>query len=521
MVSNALTDALVSAVGADAVSADEPTRRLMSEDIWSRGALAGLVVAPADAEGCARALAVCAAHGARVYPRGGGMSYTSGYTASEPDGVVFDLRRLDAIRVDAENRVVHVGAGATWAALLAALKPHGLRTPFWGPLSGISSTIGGGLSQNNAFFGASRYGPVSDSVIGVRVALPSGAVLTTGAGAQTAAGAFFRADGPDLTGLFLGDNGALGLKVEATLRLIPAPEHEGWASFVFPAREACAEAMAAMTAANRASEIFAFDPKLAALRMKRASLMADAASLAKVVTAGKSLLEGVKEGARMALAGRGFLDEGAYSVHVVCEGGSRAGVDADITALRRIAEAAGAKEVENTIPKVVRANPFTPLNNVLGPGGERYAPVHGIVRLSDAAAAWSAVDAALESFAPRFEAAGVFTGALATTLSTTAFLIEPVFYWPEERYALHEATMEAGFLKTLPQHAPNPAASALVAEARAAVIAVFTGFGATHFQNGRAYPFAQTRTPQALALLRTLKAALDPQGVLNPGVLGL
>ena len=52
-----------------------------------------------------------------------------------------------------------------------ALKPLGLRTPFWGPLSGLSSTIGGGLSQNNAFFGAGLYGPSVESVLSLTIAL--------------------------------------------------------------------------------------------------------------------------------------------------------------------------------------------------------------------------------------------------------------------------------------------------------------------------------------------------------------
>ncbi|MBI1188626.1 MAG: FAD-binding protein [Alphaproteobacteria bacterium] len=508
-------------VGADHVADDPRTRALMSEDIWTRGALCGLVVAPATIEELSRCVAAAAAARMPVLPRGAGMSYTAGYVADTPGAVLIDTRRLAHIDIDAANMIVTVGAGVTWAALHAALKPHGLRTPFWGPLSGISSTIGGGLSQNNAFFGAGSHGAGPDSVVSLRVVTADGAIVSTGAAAKPGAPGFFRHDGPDLTGLFLGDCGALGVKGEASLRLIRVPAHEGWASFSFADRDACAGAMAEIARAGVASELFGFDPELARLRMKRASLLADAATLAKVVTAQKSLLGGVKEGARMALAGRAFLDGADYSIHAVVEGRVRAAVEAGLAEMRAIVSRFGGAEVENTIPKAIRAQPFTPLNNVLGPAGERWAPVHGIVRMDDAVAAWSALEACFAAFKPRFKGMGVAHGYLITTLSTNGFLIEPVFYWPEERFALHDETVEPHVLKKFERFAPNEAATALVREARAAVVDVFTRFGAAHFQIGRTYPFAHTRPPETLALLTALKRALDPHNIMNPGALGL
>jgi D-lactate dehydrogenase (cytochrome) len=518
---NSLLSQLANIVGSDNVHDDYETRALMSEDIWARGQLCGLIAAPNSTEELSRCVALATASGASVAPRGSGMSYTNGYVQDAPGAVLIDTRRLTRIEVDAANMLVTVGAGVTWAALHEALKAHALRTPFWGPLSGISSTIGGGLSQNNAFFGAGAHGPGSESVVSVTVVLADGSILRTGAASKQSAPAFFRHDGPDLTGMFLGDCGAFGVKAEATLRLIRTPEHEGWASFSFDDGAKCADAMAEIARAGLASELFGFDPELARLRMKRASLLADASALANVVTAQKSLIAGVKEGARMALAGRGFLDCADYSIHAVAEGRTRAGVDADLAAMRTIVSERGGREVENTIPKVIRAQPFTPLNNILGPGGERWAPVHGIVRMGDAGAAWNALDACFAGFKSRFEANGVTTGYLVTTLSTNGFLIEPVFYWPEERFALHDVTIEPAFLGKLKRFPKNDAATALVQEARSAVIDVFTRFGAAHFQIGRTYPFAKTRTPEALRVLTAFKRAVDPHNRMNPGVLGL
>lgn len=517
----AFVDLLRQHVGPGHLALDEPARAAMSEDIFARGALAGAVVAPGSAAEVAAVVAAAGREGVAVLPRGGGMSYTGGYLAETPGAVVLDLRRLDAIAVSGEDMTVTVGAGATWAALDAALAPLGLRTPFWGPLSGLSSTIGGGLSQNNAFFGAGRHGTTGESVTSLEVALADGALVRTGTAGQAGAKPFYRFYGPDLTGLFLGDCGALGVKTEATFRLMRRPAHEAWASFSFDDRTACASAMAAVAREEIASELFGFDPNLARVRMRRASLAADAAALLKVAGAQKTLFSGLKEAARIAMAGRGFLDGADYSLHAVVEGRSRAGVEADLADLRRIVVGLGGREVENTIPKVIRANPWAPLNSVLGPGGERWAPVHGIVALSDAAACWEAIEALFAEMAPAFERHEIVTGYLVTTLSTNGFLIEPVFFWPDARFGLHETTVEAAHLAKLPRLGANPDAAACVAEARERVVDVFSRFGAAHFQVGRTYPLRATREAAAGALLDRVKAGLDPSRALNPGALGL
>ena len=517
-----LIDQLRQIVGAENVREDEAHRRLMSEDIFSRGALVSATVAPASLEQAADVVRTCANAGIAIAPRGGGMSYTSGYITRDAGAVLVDMRRMNRVlAVNEQDMTVTVEAGATWADLHGALRPLGLRTPFWGPLSGLASTIGGGLSQNNAFFGSGAYGPTGDSVLSVTVIAADGSLVQTGSAGTRGAKPFTRHFGPDLTGLFVGDCGALGLKAEATLRLIRAPSHEGWASFSFQEKAACARAMTEIARAGLASELFGFDPNLARVRMRRASLLSDVGALAKVVGAQKSLFAGIKEAAKIAIAGRDFLDGADYSLHAVAEGRSKAAVEADLAEIRRIALAAQGVEVENTIPKVIRAQPFAPLNSVLGPGGERWAPVHGIVAMSDALACWEAIDALFASMAAELEAAEVVTGFLVTTLSTTMFLIEPVFFWPDERFAVHDATVEASYLAKLPRLPANPASRAAVETARRGVIDIFTRFGAAHFQIGRAYPYAQTREPATLALLQAIKSHIDPKGVINPGALGL
>jgi D-lactate dehydrogenase (cytochrome) len=517
-----LADRLIQIVGPAHVALDEASRAAMSEDIWKRGQLAACVVAPGSTEEVSRVVAAATAAGRAVAPRGGGMSYTGGYTPDQPGAVVLDLRRMNRILdVNPAAMTATVEAGVTWADLRTALKAHGLRTPFWGPLSGISSTVGGGLSQQNAFFGAGVWGPTSESVATLCVVLADGAIVRTGSAGTAGGRAFFRHFGPDLAGLFLGDTGALGVKTEVTFRLIAEPSHEGWVSFGFDTLAATARAVAAVARTGLACEVAAFDPALAKVRMRRASLLADAKTLAAVVTSQKSLLDGVVQGAKMALAGRGFMDDAGFTLHLVTEGTSQGQVDHALGVFRQIAKAEAGREIENTIPKAMRAAPFTPLNNVLGPDGERWAPIHGIVPVDRGEACWSALEAVFEARRARLEAKGVTTGYLVTTIATNGFLIEPVFFWKDERFALHESTVEASYLARLPVNPADPEALALVEECRDAILDVFGAHDGAHFQIGRTYRYAQTRAPETLAFLKAIKAVVDPHGLMNPGALGL
>ena len=518
-----LAQTLRTRLGPAAVVEDAAARTLLSQDIWGPGAaVCDLIVRPADTTGLAAAVAEAAAHGRPIAIRGGGMSYTQGYAPQAPGTVMLDLGAMDRVlSLSPEDMTVTVQAGCTWKALFEALKPRGLRTPFWGPMSGFSSTVGGGLSQLNAVFGSGHYGTTSESVVALKVVLADGEILTTGAAGEAGGAPFYRHYGPDLLGLFCGDCGAFGVKAEITLRLIRTPAFEGYASFAFETRDACFAAMAEMARTGAAAEMFGFDPYLARARLKRASLLADVKTLGEVVGKGASLGAGLKAAAKIALAGRGFIAEEAWSIHLAAEGRSQAAVDADLALARAAAKAFGGEEIEASIPRIVRAQPFTPLNNILGPGGERWLPVHGIVQLSSAAKVHAEIEAAFAARAEIFAHHGVETGCMLTTLSTNGFLIEPVFYWPGARAELHEATIEPGFLGKLKRHAPTPEATAVVAEARRAVIAVFERHGGAHFQIGRTYPYLASRDAPSLALLHTLKAALDPDGRLNPGGLGL
>ena len=514
---------LTQALGAGNVATGEQVREFFSEDIWAKGKTADAVISPETTEQLADAVRIAHRSGTALNPRGGGMSYTKGYTPDREGTVQLDLSRMNRIlEINAGDMYVTVQAGVTWKQLHDALTPLGLRTPFWGPLSGISSTVGGGLSQNNAFFGAGTYGPSTDSCTDLTVVLADGTVVRTGTGGNANGKPFFRQYGPDLTGLFLSDAGALGYKAEASLRLIPVPEAEGWASYEFDDRDAWAEAQAQLGRLGLACELFGFDPNLQAVRMKRASLASDVKTLANVVTGQKGgLLKGIKEGAKVALAGRSYMDDVAYSMHWVVEGHSQAEVDAKLATLAGIAEGLGGRAIENSIPKIMRSNPFTPLNNILGPQGERWVPIHGIVPMSDGVDCLRDIEAMFADMRAELDAHGVTTGYLLTTLSTNGYLIEPVFIWPEEIHPIHESTVEPSVLKRIKRFERNDDATGLVRRARAGILDVFSRYGAAHFQIGRTYPYRDNREGPNFELLQKIKTALDPDCLINPGALGL
>ena len=139
-----LAEALGRIVGPEHIHLDETRRRLHSEDIWQQAAaVVALVAAPASTEETAQVVRLVHESGFAIAPRGAGMSYTGGYVPAGERTVSLDMSRMNRIlRVSRDDMVVSVQAGVTWKALGDALAPLGLRTPFWGPMSGLKSTIG-------------------------------------------------------------------------------------------------------------------------------------------------------------------------------------------------------------------------------------------------------------------------------------------------------------------------------------------------------------------------------------------
>lgn len=509
-------------VGPDHVLTDAAACHFYAQDVSTTGKPAVAVVQPGSTRELSSVVKTAVALGCDVIPRGGGMSYTRGYVPSGDNAVIVDMSRMNRIvEINEQDMTVTVECGCTWATLHAALEEKGLRTPYWGTLSGRKATIGGGLSQNSVFWGSGQHGTAADSVLSLQVVLADGSIVDTGSASQVNASPFLRHFGPDLTGVFTGDTGALGFKSSATLRLIPALPAREYLAFDFAGAEAAIAAMSDISRHNLASECFGFDPFLQVQRMKRQSLRADVKALAGVVKSSGSVLRGVQAGARVALAGRRYMADVAYSVQVVVEDRNAPAAAARAAEVRRLCAAHSAREIENSIPRITRSNPFGPLNSMLGPEGERWLPVHGLFPHSRIQSAFDAVQSLLERHANACAEYDIGTGYLFATVSTNCFLLEPVFFWPDEIDAIHEASVEPGHLARLKRFPANPQARAAVMAIRGEMLELFSELGASHLQIGKSYRYREGLSDEAWQLVSAIKRALDPQGRVNPGSLGL
>lgn len=517
-----LQSGLAAIVGAGNIRSDEASRRLHSEDIWNPvGPVVALIAAPGSVEELAATVAAVHAAGYAIAPRGAGMSYTGGYVPAADRTVSLDMSRMNRIvRISRDDMTVTVQAGVTWKDMNEALAAQGLRTPFWGPMSGLSSTIGGGISQLNAMFGAGHYGTSSESVVALTVVASDGSLIRTGARGPDGDTPHYRHFGPDLTGIFCGDCGTLGIKAEITLRLITMPAFEDHASFSFPSGEALLQAMAEIARQGLAAETCAFDPGLTVVRMKRASLTADVKTLGAVISKEKNFGKGLMAAAKIAMGGRNFIAPTDYPLHVICEGRSKAAVDHDMAATRKIAAQFGGAEIENSIAKVIRAMPFPALNSMVGPTGEAWVPVHGVCSLSTSPKIFAEIQELYARRKAEMDAHELHTGFLFTTMASNAIVIEPVIFWPHGWRPVHESAVEPAHLARLQQRSANEEATALVSSLRKDLIAIFARYGTGHFQIGRSYPYRESRDELSKTLLDGIKAIMDPDGVINPGVLG-
>ncbi|MCF6195643.1 MAG: FAD-binding oxidoreductase, partial [Emcibacter sp.] len=187
-----MREKLIKILGADNFITDQQERIYFSQDVYSAAPyVTEGIIRPGDTAELAAAVRVATEAGYSLFPRGGGVSYTSGYLPSVAKSLTIDTGRMNRIlEINRDDMYVTVECGCRWIELYEALKDTGLRTPFWGTLSGISATVGGSLSQNSIFFGSGHYGTAADSVIGMDIVTASGEIITTGSGAVKGGSAF-------------------------------------------------------------------------------------------------------------------------------------------------------------------------------------------------------------------------------------------------------------------------------------------------------------------------------------------
>ena len=499
----------------NAVITDPAELDYFATDVYAKGEALLAVLRPTNTAQLAAAVAGLTAAGVAVIARGGGMSYTGGYLATGQPSVLVDTGGLDqVVEINVEDAYVVVEAGVTWQALQQALDAKGVRTPYFGPMSGSHATVGGALSQGSVFHGSARYGASGDSVLGLEVVTAAGEILRTGSAASGNAAPFSRRHGPDLTGVFLGDCGLLGIKVRASLRLLPKHSHIDYLSWQFERADQLMGAMGALARGGLASETAAFDPALSQIRMRRASLSSDVKSLGNVIKKG-----GLLQGLKLVTKGRDFLDPDLFTLHITLEADSAGEIAARIEKARKAVASFG-HEVENSVPKVMAANPFAAKNAMLGSAGERWAPIHGIVPHSRSTELFNALQDLFAAEKATMDEHGLFIGTLMTTVGAQAALIEPCIYWPDSHNAFHVRTVDADHLAKIGCPGENLPARAAADALKRKIADTMRAHGAANFQIGKFYTYREGRDPAALALLDVIKAQLDPKGLMNPGILG-
>ncbi|KQM22198.1 FAD-binding oxidoreductase [Novosphingobium sp. Leaf2] len=519
-----LFDRLATILGAEGFLHDDESRTLHSADLFGAGGRVAAVIRPASIDELSAAAKDIAAAGLPLLPRGGGLTYVQGYVSERDGAVAVDMRRMNRIlEIDEQNLLITVEAGVTWMQIYDALKPRGLRLPFFGTFSGRAATVGGGLSNGALFLGTARYGTSAEIVLGMQIVLADGAILHTGQTAiRSAKHAFTRTFGPDTTGLFTHDAGALGIKGVVTLRMMRAPAHTDYLSFGFQDRDAAVEALCEIGRSELAEDCYMMDPdKTRAALSAPSDMVKDAKTLLKVVSQEKGLLRALRAGAQLAMAGRDFIEEGCYSLHMVLAGRSREAVDADMALARAVIAAAGGKELPNSIPRAGRADPYSQLDAVVGPTGDRWLALNAKVAHSEAKGLVDAAESLIARYQPELTARGVVVSRLLTVIGNHVFSYEPVFNWHDAWLPVHHGSIGQPFKARVPEPAANPEARALVMKVRAELIQLFASLGAQSNQIGRTYPYAQIMRPQSRAFLNGIKQVVDPDNRMNPGALGL
>ncbi|EIZ80533.1 FAD binding domain protein [Novosphingobium sp. Rr 2-17] len=514
VVEDALVAALADVLEADAVIYEAGALDYYANDVYRSGGLPRAVVRPKNVEALQRAVRICAEAGVAMVPRGGGASYTDGYILPAGGHVVFDTGALDTIEINEQATVVTVGAGVTWANLKAALDAKGLRTPFWGPFSGIAATVGGSMSQNTLSHGSTMHGISAQSVLSMDVVLASGEVLSTSASDA------MRFYGPDLTGLFTGDCGVFGIKARITLPLLPVLPYFECLSFAFDSFADYHAASRKAAMARLDDSHFGLDLALSQGQIGRQDGMGARLKIAlDVLKRAPNKVKGITQLLRMAIAGEDAMRAGAYMCHFIIEGfdAEEAAIKAKL--LRRQLDGLG-REIANSIPTFVQSVPFAPLFNVLGPGGERWVPIHGVFAHDRAVAFDAAFKAMIAARKAEMDALGVWLGTMFSPVGPTGFLYEIALYWPDDRTSYHRQTLGDEYLAKQPSFAPNDASRAYADDLKTAIVALMQDYGAGHFQLGRAYPYQPRLAPPAAALVRAIKSQLDPKGLMNPGALG-
>jgi len=464
-----LAEELRAALGADAVATDPgELERFRSDTYWkavasdAAGASLGrpdLVVRPATEEDVATVLRLANERGVPVVPRGGGSGSQGGAVPVE-GGIVLDLRRLDrVVAIDVESLTVTAQAGVNGLALERELNARGLMLPHY-PASVEWATVGGYVAARGSGVLSTRYGKIEDLLLSLQVVLPSGELVDMLPVPRHAVG-------PELTQLFIGSEGLFGVITRATLQLAPLPEARRFEAVAFDSvAQGVAALRQAMARGYRPSVIRMYD---------------ETATIGSLGPVGGRELSGV--------------------CAVLAFEGDRRMVDAEATGVLDLACAGGATVLEPGLGEVWwdrRYDFYRPPHHPQLPS--IWGTIEAVATYSRIMAVYEAVKAAIEK---PYADTGLRLRIHFSHWYPWGTMIYARFVVPDggsDGIALHDRIWADG------------------------IEAILGAGGLMNDHHGvglKLAPFMRAQHGAALDTLRRIKEVLDPNGIMNPGKLGL
>ncbi|MGE8206551.1 glycolate oxidase subunit GlcD [Heyndrickxia sp. NPDC080065] len=242
MLSQIVKDQLISIVGVENVDDSKAGRLVYSYDATPQfQSMPDIVVSPRNTNEISDIVKLCGEHKIPIVPRGSGTNLCAGTCPTE-GGLVLLFKHMNQIlEIDEENLTITVQPGIITLDMIHAVEEKGLFYPP-DPSSMKISTIGGNLNENSGGLRGLKYGVTRDYVLALEIVLPNGDIIRTGGKlAKDVAGY-------DLTRLFVGSEGTLGIITEATFKLIPMPETKKTMLALFQDLEAAARSVSKIIA---------------------------------------------------------------------------------------------------------------------------------------------------------------------------------------------------------------------------------------------------------------------------------
>lgn len=229
LLSKKPVDKLIEVLGREKVSTSLVERKLYSYDatpIPIERALPSAVVFPTSQEDVQKLVKVCYEEEIPIFPRGAGSGLTGGAVPTLEKGVVVSFERMNRFQLNVDNATAVVEPGVITYEFQQEVERFGLFYPP-DPSSFKYSTIGGNIAENAGGPRCLKYGVTREYVLGLTAVIKEGEVIKTGNPVIKDVAGY------DITKLFVGSEGTLGLITSAVLKLIPKPKARGTALILF------------------------------------------------------------------------------------------------------------------------------------------------------------------------------------------------------------------------------------------------------------------------------------------------